>query len=96
MNSFMFRLWLCFRFAVSKFGNNYYGQFYILVDGARVAIGRDYTPCHVDQQGTATINLYLTAGQQVQVENSGSTYVFGTDSTSFLYSWFTGYLLYAV
>ena len=46
--------------------------------------------------GSATINIELTAGQIVRVENIISTVVYGTDASGYLYSWFTGHLLYAL
>ena len=45
---------------------------------------------------SATINLQLSAGQLVRIENFGSTLVYGTFEEGFLQSWFTGHLLYAL
>ncbi len=46
--------------------------------------------------GTMTINLELTAGQVVRVENDLSTLIYGTHSSGYLQSWFTGYMLFAL
>ena len=45
---------------------------------------------------SSTINLELTAGQIVRVENIVSTEVAGTEFTGVIRSWFTGHLLYAL
>ena len=50
----------------------------------------------LDPSGTATINIELTAGQIVRIENAGSTAIYGTNSPGYMYSWFTGHLLYAL
>ncbi len=78
-----------------KYGNNNYGSFVFLVDGDRVAHVNEYDHDDTVVQGSATINLYLTTGQTVQVQNLVSNTVWGTDTSGFLYSWFTGFLLYA-
>ena len=85
-----------FRITVVKNGDNYSGEFFLLVDGQRVFVVEEYS-LNVDPspQGSATINLYLTAGQLVQVENSASTLLWGTNASGFLYSWITGFLFYA-
>ena len=82
---------------MNKEGNQYYGSFYLLVDEVRYAykdayFGND----NGAPSGSATINIELTAGQVVRIENIGSTTIYGTDSSGFIYSWFTGHLLYAL
>ena len=42
-----------------------------------------------------TINIQLTAGQVVKVENDNSASVTGTNS-GYINSWFTGHMLYAL
>ncbi len=79
-----------------KEGNNNRGSFYFLVNNLQVAYGDEYVPDYKYQQASATINLYLTAGQIVQVENYISTTIYGTDSNWGYRSWFTGFLLYAL
>ena len=44
---------------------------------------------------TATINVELTAGQIVRVENLVSTAIIGT-SSGVIQSYFTGYMLYLI
>ena len=67
-----------------KHGNYYSGAFYILVGDVRYPLG------------SATINIELTAGQVVRIENDWSTTIYGTDSTGYIYSWFSGHLLSAL
>ena len=47
-------------------------------------------------QGSATINIQLTAGQVVQIENILSTKIYGTELSGYVSSWFTGHLLYTL
>ena len=85
------------RFSVVKFGTNYYGSFYLRVDDARYALVEVFAgSSDSNPLGSATINIELTAGQVVHIENVGSTSVYGTNSAGFIYSWFTGHLLYAL
>ncbi len=85
-----------FRLTTIKRGNNYEGDFCILVDGDCVVYREeDGSADNYSPQGSASINLYLAAGQVVQVENRGSTSVYGYGSYG-IESWFTGFLLYAV
>ncbi len=81
---------------MAKRGQDFDGSFFLLVDGAARALGQEYAGnSDGAPQGTATINLYLTAGQEVQVQNSGSTQVWGTYN-GFYQTWITGFLIYAV
>ena len=79
-----------------KHGNDYFGPFYFLVDEVRYAnveeyaFNSDYNPA-----GSGTINIELTAGQVVRIENFRSTAILGTNAAGYIYSWFTGHLLYA-
>ena len=72
---------------------------YFMVDGDLVARCPEHTSVDPATQGITTINLYLTAGQfvqvQVQVQNRISTAVYGTGGNGYLRSWFTGFLLHA-
>ena len=82
------------RFSVVKLGNDNYGAFFFLVDDAVYALVDDHIgTSDYSVLGSATINIELTAGQVVGIENIGSTTVYGGIGT--LSSWFTGYLLYA-
>ena len=89
---------LClFRFSVNKSGNENQGSFYFLADEVRYANKDLYVGSDVHPSGSATINIELTAGQIVRIENYGSTVIFGTsDEQGEMYSWFTGHLLYAL
>ncbi len=66
------------------------------MDGVHVALCEDYNTQDDIPQGSATINLYLAAGQTVQVENSFSQAVYGTDSFYGYQSWFSGFLVFAM
>ncbi len=76
-----------------KEGNNEYGAFYFLVDNRQVTRVDEWDD---KMQASATINLHLTVGQTVQVQNYGSSTVYGMHSSGFMYSWFTGFLFYAL
>ena len=71
-----------------------------MVDNVYVAFSDGASPnSNGYPQSSATINLHLTAGQQVQVKNYQSTKVAGmfdsTATNTFFFSWFTGFLLHA-
>ena len=89
-------LCLCSSFSVNKEGNNNQGSFYFLVDEDRYAMKQIYSGGDVQPASSSTINLELTAGQIVRVENAISTAIYGTDSSGVIRSWFTGHLLYAL
>ena len=83
---------LCFRFTATKYGNNKSGSFCFLVDGQRV-----FSVSRLDKdesmlQGTGTINLQLTAGQKVTVQNRGSNRLHGRNENG-AHCWFTGFML---
>ena len=84
------------RFLVVKCGEkNNQGSFYVLVDEVRYAyVDEYYANSDSNPAGPATMNIALTAGQVVRIENDGSTALYGTNSASYIYSWFTGHLLY--
>lgn len=87
------------RFSVTKYGNNYSGGFHFLVDNKKVAYIYEYDPDNSYPTGVATINLYLTADQTVQVENIGSTTVYGGrryPSSLGYRSWSTVFLLFPI
>ena len=87
---------LClYRFTAAKRGDDYRGSFYFLVDNERVAFVERYDENATTKQGSSTINLYLTAGQLVRIENYISANVWGTVPDSGIWSWFTGFLLFA-
>ena len=66
------------RFSVHKFGDNNHGSFFFLVNGKQVAYKYLYVPGGTRPNGDATINLELSAGQTVQIENFGSVDIYGT------------------
>ena len=82
---------------MNKHGTDYIGSFYILVDEVRyayveeIATNSDYNPAI-----SSTINIQLTAGQIVRIENVGSLQIYGTNSAGYMHSWFTGHLLCAL
>ncbi len=86
-------IWTHCRFSVNKEGDYSTGSFHLLVDDVSFA----FKNANTEPSGSATINLALDAGQIVRVQTYGSTIVYGTNSADgFLYSWFTGHLLYAL
>ena len=57
------------------------------MDGARYALVKVFAGSgDSNPLGSATINIELTAGQVVHIENVGSTSVYGTNSAGFIYS----------
>ena len=85
-----------FRLTAVKHADQHHGTFYFLVDGVRVARIVEFTfNSHGHPQSGGTINLYLAAGQKVQIENEASTVIYGR-VTGYQRSWFTGFLLHAV
>ena len=82
---------------MNKEGNNYYGSFRLLVDETRYLRKDLYLgDANETPSGFATINIELTTGQIVRVENEGSSEIFGTNADGTMHSWFTGHLLYAL
>ena len=82
---------LIFRFSVAKRSNAGRAHFWLLLDEERyfyLDSYENYVPT-----GTATINLQLTAGQIVRVENYYSTIIYGTLEGT-INSFFTGHMLY--
>ena len=81
---------------MTMYGYDYSGSFYFVVDDARFAFVKEYSPDNdFSPQGSATINMELTAGQIVWIENAVSTTIYGTNDGR-LFSWFTGHLLYTL
>ena len=82
---------------MAKAGNYYYGDFIFLVDDEQYAYVDEGTDnSNLTPTGTGSINIELTAGQTVRIENQGSFSVIGSDELGMMYSWFTGHLLYAL
>ena len=84
-----------FRFSIAKRSNDGRAHFWLLIDEERyfyfnIALDGGSTA----PTGTATINIQLTAGQIVRVENNISTLIYGTNSEGIIQSYFTGFLLY--
>ena len=84
------------RFSVQKTGNEFCSQFWLLIDDVRylnsgLILSDDQSPSN-----TITINLILTAGQIVRVENRVSSLIYGTSGSGDINSWFTGYMLFEI
>ena len=76
-------------------------KWWLLVDNTRIT----YFDMDYHEQGgsgtqtptsAVTMNVQLTAGQVVRVENYKSSNVYGTDSSGVMMSWFTGFLIFAL
>ena len=78
-----------------KRSNNNLSNFFLLIDGERYT-DNELVTSGGNPTSTVTINVELTAGQIVQVENDESTLIFGTNPDAIIHSWFTGFLLYAL
>ena len=66
------------------------------MDEERFAFEDEWNKTDDSTSGTATINMELTAGQIVRIENYASSLIYGTDPSGYIFSWFTGHLLYAL
>ena len=87
---------MCFyRFSVAKRSNDERAHFWLLVDEERYFYYDGYNP-GATPTGTATINIQLTNGQIVRVENNISTAIYGTNSEGSIESYFTAYMLYLI
>ena len=93
---FHFSFPLFVRFSVTKLGNDGHGAFFFLVDEEQFAFEDEWNFSDESTSGSCTINMQLTAGQIVRIENWQSTGIYGTDSAGYIRSWFTGHLLYAL
>ena len=89
------------RFSVTKRSDASEADFWIVVDSVRYAYSEINTGGMGEELGSErptgsfTINIQLTAGQVVQVQNDNSELVYGTTS-GYIQSWFTGHMLYAL
>ena len=81
---------------MTKLGNDGHGAFFFLVDEQKFAFEDEWNTGDESTSGSCTINMQLTAGQIVRIENWQSTGIYGTESEGYIRSWFTGYLLYAL
>ena len=93
----IWKSWLfSFRFSVQKTGNDYSSLFWLVVDGKRFMYGGLFDLYTDNGPSTAnTINIRLTAGQVVRVENQVSSEIYGTRvADGAIESWFTGFMLY--
>ena len=88
-------LFLLVRFSVTKLGNDGHGAYFFLVDEERFAFEDEWNTGDESTSGSCTINMELTAGQTVRIENWQSTGIYGTDSDGYVKTWFTGYLIFA-
>ena len=81
------------RFSVTKRGSDFSGTFVFTVDDDAYAAMLTFSDNDSAPSASATINLELSAGQVVRVENVDSTIIFGTEF-GLVYTWFSGHLLY--
>ena len=79
-----------------KRSNENRAYFWLLIDEDRYTYNYQNTSGTGNPTGITTINIELTAGQIVRVENDHSSVIYGTDSNGIIQSWFTGFLLYAL
>ena len=88
------------RFLVATRSSDSQADFWFLIDEVRyVYHDMDYAEdgsATLNPTGTATINVQLTAGQIVRVENDNSITINGTDASGVINTWFTSYMLYAL
>ena len=86
---------------MTKSSDDHQSDFWIFVDEIRFAYSEIDTGGDTDNSGSktpsssVTINIQLTAGQIVKVQNDNSALVYGT-SSGVVQSWFTGHMLYAL
>ena len=85
-----------FRFSVQKTGNEFSPLFWLLVDDDRYLNTGLVLSDDPDPSTSIIINIQLTAGQIVRVENRESTLIFGTSAGGDINSWFTGFMLYEI
>ena len=78
-----------------KRGNNNKANFRLFVDSQPYSVFALHTDFG-EPGGCDTINIQLTAGQIVTVENEHSTELYGLDGAGAYNSWFTGFLLFAL
>ena len=81
---------------MQKTGDQHSSLLWLLVDKQRFLYGGIYNTQDDGPNNAITINLQLTAGQIVKVQNSISTRIYGTRSEGDIESWFSGYMLYAL
>ena len=89
------------RFSVMKRSDYSQSKWWLLVDDSRITYyNMDYH--EEDSSGSetptsaATINIQLTGGQIVRVENDQSDVLYGTDSAGIMQTWFTGFMIFAL
>ncbi len=83
-------------FTVQKESDNYYATFNFVKEGVRVAHNAFYDQDIHSPVSTSSIILELETGERVQVENTASTFVYGTVENTYYRSWFSGFLLYSL
>ena len=81
------------RFSVTKRGSDFSGTFVFTVDDDAYAAMLTFSDNDSAPSASATINLELSAGQVVRVENVDSAIIFGTEF-GLVYTWFSGHLLF--
>ena len=88
------------RFSITKTSGASQARMWLLIDEVR----KTFSDMDFHEQGSGsssptgafTINMQLTAGQIVRVENEASTFIYGTTESGVMQSWFTGYMLYSL
>ena len=81
---------------MQKTGNEFSLLFWLLIDNDRYLNTGLVLSDDPDPSTSITINLQLSAGQIVRVENRESTLIFGTSVGGDINSCFTGYMLFVI
>ena len=69
---------------MTKLGNDGHGVFFFLVDEEKFAFEDEWNTGDESTSGSCTINMQLTAGQIVRIENWQSTGIYGTESEGYM------------
>ena len=80
-----------YMFSVQKEGNQNFGRFFILVDRKAVSYIDGYTEGNSAPSGSSTVVLVLKSGQEVAVQNFGSTIVYG--NRPYMRTFFAGHMI---
>ena len=87
------------KYSVTKTSNVDRSFFWTLIDDQPYAHYQLYSSQISNEKsipGATTINLELRSGQLVRMVSDESSIMYGTLSPGVIYSWFTGYMLYAL
>ena len=83
---------LFYRFSVAKRSDKYTSRFFLLIDGKQYYYHDLYTYDAYYATSTVTINVQLTKGQVVAVQNNWGDLLAGTHD-GYMSSFFTGYMI---